>query len=104
MVKATLPEAQFPGVLPWLCGKFGETAALPCWLSGVVTNQDLSGKDTILYESARERTGHLRRSQVLLRRTARWPTGCEPHGHGATIVVRERESRSHGEGWQATLG
>ncbi len=26
-----------------------------------------------------------------------------PHGNGATVVVRERESRSHGEGRQFTI-
>src|SRR3954454_7195363 len=30
------------------------------------------------------------------------PVGREPHGDGAPVVVRGRESRPHGEGGQAT--
>jgi len=40
------------------------------------------------------------RSDVRHRRNARSPTGREPHGDGAPVVVRERESRLHGEGGQ----
>ena len=29
-----------------------------------------------------------------------WPKGRELYGHGAIVVVRERESRLHGEGLQ----
>jgi hypothetical protein len=35
-------------------------------------------------------------------RTTGSPTGCEPYGDRATIVVRGRESRPHGEGWQVS--
>ena len=31
----------------------------------------------------------------LLVRNTGWPTGGDPYGHGASIVVRERESRLH---------
>ena len=37
---------------------------------------------------------------VLRRRNAGSPTGREPYGDGAPIVVRVRESRTHGEGGQ----
>ena len=40
------------------------------------------------------------RSDVRLQRNARLPTGREPQGNGAPVVVCERESRSHGEGGQ----
>ena len=49
------------------------------------------------------------RSDVLYGGTAGWPTGCEPSGHGAAVVVRGRESRlqgdnnPQGEGQQASL-
>ena len=36
------------------------------------------------------------RSDVLCGGTAGWPTGREPHGHGASIVVGGRESRLQG--------
>jgi hypothetical protein len=29
--------------------------------------------------------------------SAGWPTGCEPYGHGASLVVSGRESRPHGQ-------
>jgi hypothetical protein len=35
-------------------------------------------------------------------RTAGSPTGCEPYGDGAAVVVRGRESRPHGEGRQVS--
>src|SRR3954469_7446597 len=37
---------------------------------------------------------------VRPRRNSRSPQGREPHGDGAPIVVRVRESRTHGEGGQ----
>src|SRR5215813_6743752 len=40
------------------------------------------------------------RSDVRQSRTVRSPNGREPHGDGALVVVRDRESRSHGEGGQ----
>ena len=36
-------------------------------------------------------------------RNARYPTGREPYGYGAPIVVRARESRAHGEGGQGGM-
>ena len=36
-------------------------------------------------------------------RNARCPTGREPYGYGAPIVVRARESRVHGEGGQGGM-
>jgi hypothetical protein len=35
-------------------------------------------------------------------RTAGSPKGCEPYGDGASVVVRGRESRPHGEGRQVS--
>ena len=32
-----------------------------------------------------------------------WPVWREPYGHGAFVVVRERESRLHGKGRQVLL-
>jgi hypothetical protein len=40
------------------------------------------------------------RSDVECVRTRDGPTGREPEGHGAAVVVRGRESRPHGEGRQ----
>src|SRR4051794_34626430 len=37
---------------------------------------------------------------VRPRRNSRSPQGREPHGDGVPIVVRVRESRTHGEGGQ----
>jgi hypothetical protein len=42
------------------------------------------------------------RYDVRRRRNARSPTGREPQGDGAPVVVRGRESRPHGEGGQVT--
>lgn len=41
------------------------------------------------------------RYDVLHTENAGSPTGCEPQGDGVLVVVRKRESRSHGEGGQA---
>ncbi len=50
---------------------------------------------------SRERTGHLSRARyVLCHRNAGLPTGGDPYGNGALVVVRGRESRPHGEGGQ----
>ena len=40
---------------------------------------------------------------VRYRRNSRSPKGREPHGDGVPIVVRVRESRTHGEAGQVTL-
>jgi hypothetical protein len=39
---------------------------------------------------------------VLLLGNAGSPTGREPYGDGAPVVVRGRESRPHGEGGQVS--
>src|SRR5437867_10339284 len=44
------------------------------------------------------------RSDVRHRRNARSPTGREPHGDGDLVVVRDRETRSHGEAGQVVHG
>jgi Metallo-beta-lactamase superfamily len=36
-------------------------------------------------------------------RNTRYPTGREPYGYGAPVVVRARESRAHGEGGQGGM-
>ena len=40
------------------------------------------------------------RSYVQHHRNAGCPTGREPHGHGAIVVVGDGENPSQGEGWQ----
>src|SRR5881275_1905570 len=48
--------------------------------------------------------GGLNRARYVRRQgNSRSPPGREPHGDGAPIVVRGRESRPHGEGGQADL-
>jgi hypothetical protein len=39
---------------------------------------------------------------VQCARNTGWPNRREAHGHGVSIVVWERESRSHGEGRQVS--
>src|SRR5262245_25049984 len=51
---------------------------------------------------SRTRNGHLNHPVVNRARNARWPTRGDPHGHGASVVVRGRESRPHGEGRQVS--
>jgi len=53
---------------------------------------------------SRTRNGHLNHPVVNRGRNARWPTRGDPHGHGASVVVRGRESRPHGEGRQVSPG
>src|SRR5260370_41224743 len=43
------------------------------------------------------------RSDVFWFRNSGSPNGREPHGDGAPVVVRGRESRPHGEGGQVDL-
>ena len=40
------------------------------------------------------------RSYVQHHRNVGWPTGREPHGHGAIVVVGDGENPLQGEGWQ----
>src|SRR6266849_2113984 len=40
------------------------------------------------------------RSHVQPHRNAGWPTGREPQGHGAIVVVGDGENPLQGEGWQ----
>ena len=40
------------------------------------------------------------RSDVPSRQSMGWPTGREPHGHGAIVVVGDGENPLQGEGWQ----
>jgi len=40
------------------------------------------------------------RSHVQHHQNAGWPTGREPQGHGAIVVVGDGENPLHGEGWQ----
>lgn len=50
---------------------------------------------------SRNQTGHLRHARyVYVKGNMGLPTGREPYGNGAAIVVREQESCLHGEGRQ----
>ena len=58
------------------------------WEYGVVnTGKGMSGVPTVIYD-------------VYHGRNMGWPTGREPYGHGASVVVSERESLLQGEGKQ----
>jgi group II intron reverse transcriptase/maturase len=46
--------------------------------------------------------GTCSRAHVQPHRNSGWPTGREPYGHRAPVVVRGRESRLHGEGGQVS--
>ena len=46
--------------------------------------------------------GNLTRANVSSEWTTRLPTGGDPYGNGAAVVVRRRENRLHGEGRQVS--
>ena len=61
-------------------------------------------RTTLKRSVARGRTEYLNRSRYVQHaRNMGWPVWREPYGHGAFVVVRERESRLHGKGRQVLL-
>ena len=55
----------------------------------------------ILAKDSKETNGQPKSAyDVTASRNWGWPKGRESYGHGVPVVVRERESRSHGEGAQ----
>ena len=99
MVKATLPEPKCP-----FCKPHGldTMANIQCFWEG--PNPDSSAvirslETGLASPTSRTRTGHLNRPGTSFAiRNAGSPKGREPHGDRASVVVRGRESRPHGEG------
>ena len=55
----------------------------------------------ILTKDSKETNGQPKSAyHVTVSRNWGWPKGRESYGHGVPVVVRERESRSHGKGAQ----
>ena len=59
-----------------------------------MTNEVIQGNERGTYSRAR---------YVLCQRNAGLPTGREPYGNGALVVVRAGESPAHGEGGQVVF-
>ena len=101
MVKAGLPEPQSQAVIRTLAGRTLEPRRHPLQRFGEGNRRTSDGWAMTDEVHIRERMGHLQsRSDVQCHRNAGLPTGHEPYGNGAVVVVRGRESRPHGEGWQ----
>jgi len=99
-VKPTLVKPQFPR-----CKMIGSdtTADIRCSPipgGNISPGNNVSGS-RVASATRRKRTRHLNHPNVHYARNARSPNGGDPYGDGASVVVRERESRSHGEGRQA---
>lgn len=98
-VKPTLVEPQFPR-----CKMIGSdtTADIRCSPipgGNISPGNNVSGS-RVASATRRKRTRHLNHPNVHYARNARSPKGGDPYGDGASIVVRGRESRLHGEGRQ----
>lgn len=101
-VKARLPEPQQPSEVTH---PPPETRSIRCCKNRAECRWP---SETFLLQAAVNETAKVAngapksRYHVPYRVNAGSPKGREPHGDGATVVVRERESRLHGKGWQAT--
>lgn len=99
MVKPELAEPQFPN-----CKMIGPDTVVYVWcfsiLGGNILPSEHVLRSWVVSTTSRKRTRHLSHPNVCYARNARWPTSREAQGYGASIVVRGRESRLHGEGMQ----
>ena len=102
MVKARLPEPQQPSEL--------RHTPLEARLSQCCKNRakcHWSSKTFLLQAAVNETAKVVKRApkpryDVSYHENAGLPKGRESYGNGVAVVVRERESRLHGEGRQAT--
>jgi len=110
MVKATLPESQSPVILkplprlPRLSRGHRQTGYVSVALNKTESHPSsvyppVDGRWAMSPFKGTNETP-TSRYYVRMRGTAGSPTGRESYGDGVPIVVRERESRSHGEGGQ----
>ena len=100
-VKAELLEPKYPIRQMHRAGYGGYTSSSPLDRGSRVSVLETTlrgGRDESA--SSRVRTGHLNRPIVNYVRNTGSPTGREPYGDGAAVVVRGRESQPHGEGRQ----
>jgi len=102
MVKPTLVELQFPS-----CKMIGSDTTVYVRCFSILSSNILLRKNVlrnrVASATSRKRTKHLTHpDNVYYVRNARSPKSREAHGDGASIVVRERESRLHGEGKQVS--
>src|SRR6266542_4355656 len=101
MVKSELPEPQFPAVqryarrLQRLYGGVSGTRR-----SATSRRKSSPGEQCPMRAFKGTNEAPVLALNVQLQWNSGWPTGREPYGHRALIVVRGWESQPHGEGGQ----
>jgi hypothetical protein len=100
MVKAIRPEPQSPAMsLPHPLNTTSIKAAIRGWGVEDYPNLPDGGQWAVSPRTEADKAPPSR-SYVRLLENGGSPTGCEPYGDGASIVVSGRESRLQGEGRQ----